>query len=46
MIELGLKCVPINVGENRKGNQEWRIQRHWQHWTHNAQDEDKQNTKT
>jgi hypothetical protein len=20
------------VGENRSGNQEWTIQRHWQHW--------------
>jgi hypothetical protein len=32
-------CYIINVNENRKGNQEWTIQRHWQ------QDEDKQ-TKT
>ena len=22
----------INVWENWKGNQEWTIQRHWQHW--------------
>jgi len=27
-------------------NQEWTIQRHWQHWVHKTQDEDKQNTKT
>ena len=33
----------INVRENRRGNQEWTIQRHWQHWVHKTQDEDKQN---
>ena len=27
-----------------RGNQEWTIQRHWQHWAHKTQDEDKQNT--
>ena len=26
------------------GNQEWAIQRHWQHWIPITQDEDKQNT--
>ena len=36
----------INVTENRKGNQEWRIQRHWEHWVHTIQNEDKQNKKT
>ena len=30
--------------ENGRGNQEWTIQRHWQHWEHKTQDEDKQNT--
>ena len=20
--------------ENRRGNQEWTLQRHWQHWVH------------
>jgi hypothetical protein len=24
----------INVRENRKDNQEWTIQRNWQHWEH------------
>jgi hypothetical protein len=24
-----------------RGNQEWTIQRHWQHWAHKTQDEDK-----
>jgi hypothetical protein len=33
----------LNVRENRRGFQEWRIQRHWQHWVHKAQDENKQN---
>ena len=28
----------INVRENRSGNQEWTIQRHWQHWVHKTQD--------
>ena len=28
----------INVRENCKGNQEWTIQRHWQHWGHKTQD--------
>jgi len=32
----------INVRENRRGNQEWTIQRHWQHWVHKKQDVDKQ----
>ena len=29
----------INVRENLWGNQEWTIQRHWQHWTHKTQNE-------
>jgi hypothetical protein len=32
----------INVRENRRGNQEWTIQRNWKHWGHKTQDEDKQ----
>jgi hypothetical protein len=28
----------INVRENRGGNQEWTIQRHWQHWVRKTQD--------
>jgi len=35
----------INIRENRKGNQEWTIQRHWQEWVHKTHDEDKQNKK-
>jgi hypothetical protein len=26
--------------KNRSSNQEWAIQRHWQHWAHKTQDED------
>jgi hypothetical protein len=26
------------VRENQRGNQEWTIQRHWQHWVHKKQD--------
>jgi len=32
----------IYVRENRKGNQEWTIQRNWLYWVHKTQDEDKQ----
>jgi hypothetical protein len=28
----------IKVRENRMGNQEWTIQRHWKHRTHKTQD--------
>ena len=28
----------INVRENRRGNQEWTVQRNWQHWIHQTQD--------
>jgi hypothetical protein len=41
-----IKISEINVWENRSGNQEWTIQRHWQHWAHKTQDEDKQIKKT
>ena len=36
----------MNVRENRKGNQEWTIQRNYQHWVHKTQDEDKKKRKT
>jgi len=36
--------IYINVRENRMCNQEYTIQRPWQHWAHTTQDEDKQNT--
>jgi len=36
----------INVRENRRSNQEWTIQRHWQHWAYKTQYEDKENAKT
>ena len=32
----------MNVGENRRGNQEWTTQRHWQPSAHMTHDEDKQ----
>ena len=38
--------VHINVRENRSGNQEWTIQRNWQHWEHKTQDEGKQKHNT
>jgi hypothetical protein len=28
----------INVRENRRDNQEWKIQKNWQHWVHKTQD--------
>ena len=39
------KTKQINVRENRRGNQEWTIQRNRQLWVHKTQDEDKQNKK-
>ena len=36
----------INPRESRRDNQEWTIQRNWQHCAHKTQDEDKQNTET
>jgi len=42
---MGYLLLKINVKENRRGNQEWTIQRHWQHWIHKIHDEDKQNKK-
>ena len=36
------KTLRINVRENRRGNQQWEIQRKWQHWVHKTQDEVKQ----
>jgi hypothetical protein len=32
----------INVRKYRWGNQEWTIQRNWQHWVRKIQDEEKQ----
>jgi hypothetical protein len=31
----------INVRENQRDNQEWTIQRNWQHWINKTQDKDK-----
>jgi hypothetical protein len=39
---LGYK---INGRENRMNNQEWTIQRKWQHWVHKTKGEDTQNKK-
>jgi hypothetical protein len=36
----------INDRENRRDNQEWTIQKHWQRWAHKTQNKDKQSTKT
>jgi hypothetical protein len=30
---------------DRRSDQEWTIQRHWQHWVNTTQDKDKQNKK-
>jgi hypothetical protein len=32
--------------KQKGGNEEWAIQRNWQHRVHKTQDEDKQNKKT
>ena len=41
-----MRNIQINVRENRRGNQEWTIQRNRQHWAYKIQDEDKQNKNT
>jgi hypothetical protein len=47
LITLGTQDTgQINVRENRRGNQEWTIQRHWQHWTHKTQNERIQSKQT
>jgi hypothetical protein len=38
--------IYINARENRMGNQEWTIQKQWQHCALKTQDEYKQTTKT
>ena len=38
--------ISINVRENRMDNQEWTIQKQWQHCALKTQDENKQTTKT
>ena len=47
-IKLVLIWQYVNVRENRRGNQEWTIQRNWQHWVHKTQEVDNQtkNNKT
>ena len=40
------KSFKIHVRENQSGNQNWTIQRNWQHWVHNTQDKGKQNKQT
>jgi hypothetical protein len=38
-----MKLFTLNGRENRRGNQEFTIKRHWQHWAHTAHDKYKQN---
>ena len=40
------KDKQINFRENRRGNQEWTIQRHWKDWAHKKQDEKTHTTMT
>ena len=39
---LCYKTLRINVRENRRGIQQWTMQRNWQHRVHKTQDEGKQ----
>ena len=39
---LCYKTLRINVRENRRGIQQWTMQRKWQHLVHKTQDEGKQ----
>jgi hypothetical protein len=43
---LRKKRKNINVRENRRDNQEWLIQKNWQHWIHKTHDQDKHNKNT
>jgi hypothetical protein len=45
MLPVSLDCPFLIALSVLKGNQEWTIQRHWQHWVHKTQDKDKQNNK-
>ena len=36
----------MGVRENRRGNKEWTIQSHWQHWVHKTGRKKKTNKKT
>ena len=37
---MTIRLLQINVRENRRGNPEWAIKKHWQHWIYQTQDED------
>ena len=39
--ETRFRSIKRNVIQKRTGNHEWTIQRHWQHWTHTKQDDEK-----
>ena len=39
LINVSIVKYEINVRENRRGNQEWIIQRNWQHLVHKTQAE-------
>ena len=38
--DVSSKINQVNPRENRRGNQEWKIQRKWQHRVHKTQDEE------
>jgi hypothetical protein len=38
---IDLFSIQKRCRKNRRGNQEWTIQRYKQHWAHKTQDEDK-----
>jgi hypothetical protein len=40
---MRMSLLQINVRENRRGNQEWTLQRNRQHWVHKTKYEDEQN---
>ena len=37
LIEVCVNLFNINVRENRRSNQEWTIQRHWQRWVQDTE---------
>ena len=46
-VPRGLHILDLNkCQKNRRGNQEWTIQRNWKHWVHKTEDDGKQSKKT
>ena len=45
ILKFSIVYLYINLTENRRANQEWTIQRHWQYWIHKTRNKDKKRKK-